>query len=221
MAILEMSKMSIIAHQSEKNKLLRALMKAGCVETVKTEEITNTVYQSCDDAKEEIESKLIKINFALTFLKEMAKEYKYSNKKTPSVNLKRENELISLEDYENTAKEEYELFNIIDDLNDINNKLIDYKSEKQKILAHKEQLIPYEPLPIKFSEIKDTKNTSMFVGTISAQKAEQFLEQVQDDIYVKIYEGERLRPIVVICHKEKYQQVKSILAVAEYVPCPY
>lgn len=221
MAIIEMSKMSLVAHRSERSKILRALMKTGCVETVKTEEIDNTCYKKYATQREEIESKLLKISFALTFLKEMSNEAKRRDKSVPSVNLKKENTLITLENYEDIAKEEYEIYNNISNLETINNTFIDLKSEKQRIMVMKEQLYVYEPLEIKFSEIRDTANTTMLVGVMPSQKAEQFRNDYEGNCYIKIYPGEKVNLVVIVCHKEEEGNLKSVLATLDFAKCPH
>lgn len=217
MAIIEMSKVSLVAHRSERSKILRALMKVGCVETVKTEEIENTRYKVYATQREEIESKLLKISFALTFLKEMANEAKRTDKTVSAVSLKKENVLISLENYEDIAKEEYDIFNNISDLEVINNIFVDLKSEKQRILVMKEQLNIYEPLELKFSEISDTTNTAMLVGTMPTAKAEQFKIDYENELFIKIYPSDKISLIAVVCHKEDESKIRSVLASLDFI----
>ncbi|MDD4316652.1 MAG: V-type ATP synthase subunit I [Clostridia bacterium] len=220
MAIVEMSKMSLVAHNSERGKLLRALIKTGCVETVKTLELEDTVYRAENERREQADSKLLKISFALSFLKEMVNEVKRTDKKV-SINLKKENELINLEGYEDTAKEEYELFNTINALEGINSSLVDLKSRRQRLFAQKEQIEVYAPLELKFSDIKDTANTVMLAGTLPPQKAEQFEIDRSQDALIKIYAGDKLSLAVVICHKEQAEAIRSALATADFVKCPF
>lgn len=221
MAITKMKKMSVIAHHSERNRILKAFIKSGCVETVKTEQLDNTLYKIDENQREEIESKLIKINFALTFLREIANEAKRKDKSISAVNLKKENELVQLDNYEAIAKDEYELFSSITDLEKINSAFVDIKSEKQRINAQIEQLKVYQPLEIKFSEIKDTNSSLMFVGTIVAQKAEQLAESLQEKACVKIYPGEKLSTVVVISHIDQAETVKAALLSNDFVACPF
>lgn len=221
MAIVEMRKMSVVAHQSERNKLLRTFIKSGCVETVKSSPIDNTVYKKDEELKEQIESKLIRINFALTFLKDICNQAKRVDKDIASVSLKKENELVALEKYEAITKDEYELFNSISDLEEINKKLTDIKSKKQRINALKEQLSVYEALEIKFSDIKDTKRCHILAGTIPAQRAEQIQTQNDGKVFLRIYQGDKLCPIVAICLKEDGESVRSMLAANDFAKCPF
>ncbi len=220
MAIVEMSKMSLVAHNNERGKLLKALIKTGCVETVRTQELENTIYRDETARREETESKLLKISFALTFLKEMVNEAKRTDKKI-SINLKKENKLISLESYEDTAKEEYELLNTIGGLEGINSSLVDLKSRRQRIFASREQLEPYTALELKFSDIKDTENTAMLVGTLPTDKAAQFEKDFADKFFVKLCPSDKLSLALIICHKEEVESVKTTLATMDFIKCPF
>lgn len=220
MAIVEMSKMSLVAHNNERGKLLKALIKTGCVETVKTQELSNTVYRNETARREETESKLLKISFALSFLKEMVHEAKRSDKKV-SINLKKENELISLETYEETAKEEYELLNTISELERINSALVDLKSRRQRIFAQQEQLRPYEPLELKLSDIKDTANTVMLVGTLPTEKAARFAAEYEESAVIKLYDAQKFSVAVIICHKEQADAVRSALTTMDFAKCAF
>lgn len=220
MAIVEMSRMSLVAHNNERGKLLKALIKTGCVETVKTQELENTVYRDETARREETEAKLLKISFALSFLKEMVNEGKRTDKKV-SINLKKENRLISLESYEETAKEEYELLNTIGELEGINASLIDLKSRRQRIFALKEQLEPYAQLEFKFSDIKDTLNTVMLVGILPADKAVQFAKDNEENLFIKLYCADKFSLALIICHKEQAESVRTALATMDFVKCPF
>ena len=163
----------------------------------------------------------MRIRFALGFLKDMVLQAKLMGKKIENINLKKENELLSLDDYENIAKEEYDLFEIISDIEKINERMTDLKSARQRISAKKEQMSVFKPFEIKFSQIKNTKNTVMFAGTISAQKAEEFFEENKDKAYIKIYEGNKLIPLIVICHKDNAEEIKTALASCDFVKASY
>lgn len=220
MAIVEMSRMSLVAHNNERGKLLKALIKTGCVETVKTQELEDTVYRDETARRDETESKLLKISFALSFLKEMVNEAKRTDKKI-SINLKKENKLISLENYEDTAKEEYELLHTIGELEGINASLVDLKSRRQRIFALKEQLEPYAQLELKFSDIKDTQNTVMLVGTLPTEKAAQFAKDNEENLFIKLYCADKFSLALIICHREQAEGVRTALATMDFVKCPF
>ena len=221
MAIVEMSKMYIVAHRTERNKILRTFMKSGYVQTEKTEEIENNSYKIDDSQKDYLNSKLIRVNFALNFLKEIAKEINNLDKKSEKLELKKENMLVALEDYETLGKEDYDLFAKVHEIEDINKNIQELKSEKSRIFSQIEQLKIYQNLEIKFSEIKDTKNTSMFVGTMPSKKASFFEEKYGDRIFYKSYPDEKLTLAVIICHKELTEEIKSFLVTSDYNSCTF
>ena len=105
MAIVSMQKMSLVAHNCEKARLLRVFIKQGCVELLKKEEYFSTAMSK--ERKDRAESKKFRLAFALSFLKEMSKELLFIDKKTaPKIDLKKENRLITLEEYEEVYEEE-------------------------------------------------------------------------------------------------------------------
>lgn len=221
MANIKMRRMSLVAHQSERNRILRAFIKLGCVETIRSEQLENTEYKINHNLIEEIDSKLIKINFALSFLREQANEAKKFDKKISGVDLKKENKLVELENYEAIAKDEYELFSTISDLEEINNNFIDIKSKTQRLNAQIEQIKAYEPLSIKFSDINGTKNTAMLVGVMPTQRVEQFIEENIDKCFIESYTGQKLNPLVIICHKDDLGEIRNSLAKNDFAICPF
>ena len=160
MSIVKMQKMSLVAHNSEKSRLLRIFLKKGCVELLKSSELKATPADK--ETKQKAESKLFRTVFALNFLKETAKELAVADKKNaPSVNLKKENRLISLEEYEEVSDNAEELFFKIDELEVINNRLTDIRNERTRLVALKEQLTPFSGLSIPFNKAKETDKTAV------------------------------------------------------------
>ncbi len=215
MAIVSMQKMSLVAHNSEKSKLFKIFMSKGCVELV---ESTALCHKEVDvKNKSVLESKHLRISFALTFLKEIAKEYqKIDDKNAVKINLKKENRLIPLDEYEETAKEETELFSIIAEMEKINAELVDIKSAKARNNALIEQLSVYAPLEIPFSEIKDSLYTFMLAGTVPLNKVES-LKQQAEDFVLYAYPGDKMACVLIVGHKDKKGEILNILAASEFV----
>lgn len=217
MAIVSMQKMSLVAHNSERSKLLKIFLSKGCVELV--DNTSTCRKEAAIDSKNKalLESKLLRISFALTFLKEIAKEYqKIDEENKVKINLKRENRLIPLEEYEAAAKEETELFSIIEEMEKINTDLVDIKSAKTRNSALIEQLEVYAPLEIPFSEIKDSIYTFMLAGTVPLNKVYTLKEQASEFI-VYDYPGEKMACVLIIGHKDKKSEVINILTACEFV----
>ena len=111
MSIVKMRKMSLVAHNSERNKLLRIFIKNGCMEFVRSKKAEEDDLREYSDRIAKIESKQFKIAFALSFLKESVKTINLSvdsKKDRLTFDLKKENRLVSYEEYMETAKDEME-----------------------------------------------------------------------------------------------------------------
>lgn len=217
MAIVSMQKMSLVAHNSEKSKLLKIFMSKGCVELTEGKDICPNSFVDERKNKKSIESKLLRISFGLSFLRDIARDYAIINKDSKiKVSLKRENRLVSLDEYEEAAKDEMELFSKIGELETINGKLVDIKSSRARIIALIEQLEVYEPLELPFSEIKDTKYTFMLAGTIPNNKVSYFEENTSDYI-TKSYVGEKYACVLIIGHKDKKTDAVNVLTSCEFV----
>lgn len=233
MSVVSMKKMSLIAHSSEESRLMKIFLKSGYVEISTTNLLDLTCYPDRKDHKEEVENKLLKLSFAINFLKDTLIKQKTIDKKAkkeeirqdkedlPKISFKRENKLVSLEEFEETAKDEIELFSCIYEIEKINSSLIDIKSEKARHNALIEQLTPYKDVDIKFSEIKDTLHTTNFLGYIPTTRAEIVSEKLSDKVDFSIFDGEKYRAIFIVCHNEDEVFVKSILNENEFTKCNF
>ena len=170
MSIVKMKKMSLVAHKSERSKLMRIFLKSGCVELTETPLCELTNYPVDVAKRETLESKRLKVSFALTFLKETLKEEARLEKDPPKANFKKENRLVAVEEYETVAREEVEIFSEIAGMEKINARLLDIKGEKSRVLAYKEQLHVYHDVEIPFSVIKDSETAFMVAGTVPETK---------------------------------------------------
>lgn len=217
MAIVSMQKMSLVAHNSEKSKLLKIFMAKGCVELTDSKEICTVSLANEKKNKTLLESKLVRISFALNFLKEVAKDYAKINENSKvSVSLKRENRLVSIDEYEDVAKDIVELFSKIAELERINGVLVDIKTAKARNCALIEQLEVYEPLEVPFSQIKDSKYTFMLAGTIPINKVD-YLKENSKDYIVTVYPGDKLACILVLGHQDKKTEAINTLASCEFI----
>jgi len=273
MAIVSMHKMNLIAHASEEARLMKLFLNAGYVEIVSKDLLELTSYPDMRERRSVVEGKLLKLSFAITFLREMyikqktqlkrdekedAKNKKQSIKsgtevdKTlgqsdiqqgeskdkafdvseqgllddiqeegsedldkasafdikklflrkkdskyslPKANFKRENKLVTLEEYEDLAKDEVDILAIVSELEDINGFLIDLKSEQAREIAKLEQYKPYVDADIRFSSVKNTKSTVSFFGLVPASKLELLKEKVSEIGVIKDFEGKQAKAV--------------------------
>ncbi|MBR1624588.1 MAG: hypothetical protein IJ676_02480, partial [Clostridia bacterium] len=180
MSIVSMQRMSLVAHQSERTKLLRIFIKLGCVEMIASKD--NVSVTSADVVRrDKMESVKFRAAFAINFLKEYSKEIiRYDKKLAPKVNLKKENRLVSLEEYEEVCNNTEELFAKIDEMESINNRVVDLKSERTRLQSQAEQLLPYKDLDLDMSKVADGDYYSVFCGLLPMARTEEFKKALAD-----------------------------------------
>lgn len=217
MSIVKMQKMSLVAHASERTRLLRIFIKSGCVELIKSEEDV-TVTPADRERRERNEARKYRAAFCMSFLKEMSKEILLIDKKlAPKINLKKENRLITLEEYEEVCNNTEELMDKIDEMESINNHITDLRSEKTRLTAFNEQLAPYKGLDIDMNTIKDTESACVFCGVIPSENKDKFTVQIEGKGIYEISEGEKVTAVAVICHKNDKEEVNKVLSENEFV----
>ena len=217
MSIVSMQRMSIVAHNSERSKLLRTFIKLGCIEVINNEEVKPR--QKDRENRDRIEAKKFRVIFALNFMREMSKEMLFIDKKAaPKVNLKKDNSrVVPLEEYEEIGDNDVEVFAKIDELERINNQIVDIRSEKTRLNALREQLNIYKDLSIALDLAKDTKSVSVLVGTIPTQRAEELKASIPEDVVCEIHEYEKLCSVAVICHLDKKEEIMKVLNDLEFI----
>ena len=201
---------------------MRIFTKAGCVELSETALLDCTEYPTDRRKRDMLESKRLKVTFALNFLKESLKEYDRIDKKNaPKADFKKENRLVPMEEYESSAREEVETFSKIAEMDKINSSLVDIKSEKARINALIEQITPYQNLDAPFSELKDTGSTSVFVGTMPENRVAELQEKLPELSEANFYDANGVRCVVVVCHNDVKKEVADLLGNAEFSRCPF
>lgn len=222
MSIVSMKKMSLVAHKGDRSRLLKIFTRFGCVEISAPELLDATEYPHDSSKREGLESKRLKTSFALTFLREMTKEMGRIDKdKAPKMDLKRINRLVSFDEYDATARDEVEIFSKISEMEVINSRVVDIKSERARLAALKEQLAPYLPLEAPFSELTDTASCAVIVGTVNATKLDALKEALPECCELAVYDGDKSVCAAVVCHKEVKGEVLNALTAADFVRCGF
>lgn len=223
MSIVSMSKMSLVAHSSERSRLLRIFLNMGCVEIVRSENMMISDYASDEERRNLIENKRMKVVFALNFVKEMTKQLaqfekeKSQKEKSQKLNFKKENRLISLDEYYSTPKHEMEIYSDISEMEKINNDIVDIRGDTVRNNALIEQLAVYKDVPLTFSSIKNSKYTVMQLGTVPMTNAENVKRDLKDIAVFDVYESDKLCTFVIICHLDNLDQTNAVLSGNEFV----
>ncbi len=218
MSIVKMRKVSLVAHNSERSKLLRIFIKNGCMEFVRSKKAEDEVDYSNRIAT--LESKQFKIAFALSFLKEAVKNINLSEsdkKKRIPFSLKKENRLVPYEEYAEVARDEMEILARISDMEQINTRLTDIKSEITRTESQIAQVSVYKDIAIPFGMIKDTEKTFAVLGTIPAERVEELQTKLPSCAEAETAVADKTAAILILAHKDHKEEVTSLLSSMEFV----
>lgn len=219
-----MRKMSLVAHSGDRGKLLKIFVKSGVVEISRTDLAENTAYVDERALREELEGKLSKLDFAITFFRETQKLYQkfgYDRENKLKLNFKKENRLVPLDEYYDCVAEESEIFAVIAEVAKINTRLTDIKAERARNLSLAEQIEVYKDLEIPFAASVGTAHSAVYIGTVPPDRTEQLGSALTDIAEYKFYEGFKAVPVVVIAHREQDKDVTSALTQADFARAPF
>lgn len=169
MAIAEMSHVRLVGLKRDQNKILDALTAHGLFEARATDALSGELVSGDTGRYRALKLKQSKISFALGFLKarhaEMSgilgvnkravkrgaqpidytlSDVKYSDGRT----------LITRADFSDAAAKEYDLLHVCDELEKISFGIVDCKSRISELRGAAAEYEPFEPSPIKLSELK-------------------------------------------------------------------
>jgi V/A-type H+-transporting ATPase subunit I len=200
MAIVNMKRLALVGLSAEREKILKTLHRLGCVELSTAEKSDNTHTFTDAALIDKLETKLNRINFYFSFLKEMkvqalklSSKYEklYDGKKPQIAQITGDKAVITraLADYtpakkpfviglpsiaydafDSIIEKEEELFEMISKAEALNSELIDIKSDSIRLISLMEQLAPYAEVDAKFSSIKDSAHVTFMLGLIPSNK---------------------------------------------------
>ena len=223
MAVIDMCKLSLIAHSADRSKILRQLVKLGVVETVRSKQLEHTKYQANPSGEAKYNSLLSRLSFVFTFFKERNQYALKQQIEIPvPLNLTKINRLLDAEELELAGKNEYDLLQKVEEIEELNSALVDNIARASRLASRKEQLLFYQDLDIKFSEIKDSKYTCLKVGSLPATGAEKLTGKDSfPGILITRSTSTRTLLTAAIFHKSNEQAALNALAQADFMPCPF
>lgn len=190
MAIVKMNKFTLLAFESHKEKLLEELQSFEGVQFIN---LQNDALIEADESlklldKDSVGSKyseyaanLSKLKFVLDFLKEyvtQASGLKGLLQDKKSLSYTELNEKMKSIDWKSTY----------DDLKTKEDRLNYLSNEKTKLAGEIDNLLPWRKFDAEFKSLKNLKQTSYFIGTISKQYKEAFQNQFEDNLQNKYIE---------------------------------
>ncbi|WP_297520368.1 V-type ATP synthase subunit I [uncultured Clostridium sp.] len=184
MAIVKMNKFTLLTFESEKEKLLEKLQGNSEVEfinlqdqnVIEENEVLATLKKSDIDSETLIiEENVSKTKSALAFLK------KYVASTGGLKALREGKQSLTLEELEsNVMNSNWET--VYSKVKEVEIELASLENEKTKLESELEILKPVATLDAPLGELKSTKSTTMFLGSISKQSKEAFINELNKEI---------------------------------------
>jgi len=229
--IVEMKKLVLIAHRSDRHKLFKEFQKTKLVEIVETKEVENTSRLNNQASIESIKENISRISFAFKFLKDQKKKaqalakktekaehpYIYAPIKTPSLSTIKRMEFSDFE-FVSTTKE-VELMANVKDLEDISSKQSQLTLERAKLVTEIDNHNIYKDLLKSYNYYKDSNKVSVILGYVPAQKkvALQTLADSLENGYIELLGVDKFQAFVAICLKEDADSISQKLQELDYI----
>jgi len=218
MAIVKMKKFTLLTFESKKKNLLKELQGLSKVEFINLQDENiieqNEVLQgltrdSLDSEYEECEENLSKTKSALEFLE------KYSPKKSLIKSLREEKEQITLSKLEEQFKG-LDWIKSYQKVKEMEKSILSLEAKITSLKNEIDTLQPWEDLNVAFEELNNFKEAVSFLGTFPKSYEVSLVDKLQPYYTKLISRRSNEINILVICHKDNYDEVSEILREAGF-----
>lgn len=209
MAIVKMKKITVVAHQSQRDEILDLLQSNGCVQIIDlknlSEEVEGIGYFKENKTVSQTEIDYNKIKFCYEFLKQ-------HNLKRSSMFSKKP--VITKEEFDKIG-ETVDWQSIYSECKKIDDNVNSIKNRKNKLFTQIEQYSNWTNLDISNNDLLKLKNVSYFIGTITKKYEDKIIEELNssfNDVYIeKISEKQQDVNVFILCHREDFNKISDIL----------
>lgn len=232
--IVEMKKMVLIGHRSQRQKLFKAIHRLKMVEIKSTQKYDDTTQLDNTRRQEILNDKMQKISLVFSFLKEQEKNALSLKNRTKKLEVPFEYDFekekafsaiktMTFDDFDNIINSEFTLMSIVDNIEEISRKQNENKSKIVKLLSEINTLSIYEGILMPFSSFQNTEHTIVVLGAVPVQKKVE-LESLSDKLdgsVFEVYDGGKFVPFVAVCLNEDSEQLMIELQNLDYTKCNY
>lgn len=167
MAIVEMKHVDMLALESDKPALLRAIQKMGCFQLLPADSEDVTFNSSAPMAElPSLEETLTRVSWAI------GKLHRYDTTKTP---LMADKPSITETQAESVVYAQPELMRVVEQLEAQERESGELRGQSARVDATREQLLPWQGLPVRLNEVQSTRNTVAMLGTVQKTALDQWL----------------------------------------------
>ncbi|TYP58776.1 V-type ATP synthase subunit I [Thermosediminibacter litoriperuensis] len=212
MAIVKMKKMYVFGLHKERDRILSALQKLGAVEIADLKEENIDVGINNEKLPEqvghelsELELKLGRLKFAIDFLKPYGRELNPLIHGRPRVSMRKLQDLLNREG---------EIFELVDSLSGVDQKLSRLKTEESRIKNQIELIKPWERLDVPVEELGSTGKVEVRAVAVPKKNFKPFMDKaVEKDLPVEIMpvgEGREDSLLLMIYHNSAKSDIQEL-----------
>lgn len=217
MAIVEMKRVTLLAMNAERDRLLRVMQRAGCVqvEAVGGEDAEAYLRRE-HGALDAAEEKLTRIRWTLSQLG------RYDADK-PGMLASLSMPAVDAEQADAVAASEEELLAVVSAVEACERKSGELRGRQARLQVQMQQLAPWRGLDIPVERLCDTRDTVQFAGTVLG-RAWEALETALAGLpaqWERIAEERDNVCVWVVAHRSARDEVQSALKNAEFAPAQF
>lgn len=206
MAIVDMSKFYLLAFKEKRESLLKELQKFKYVHLVDSENDFSKEDLSAVSRSEE----LIDIDDYLNKSKYVIERLEKIEDKKPALEaLKEGKKHFTYEEIKNRARK-FNFSQIYKEISSIIDEIEKKEAENQEILNKVSELLPYKAIDLPLEDLKLTKFSKIYLGTIPQRYKENFEELLKenDSVYFDVLHTDKnYAYYLIICHKSDDEDV--------------
>lgn len=206
MAIVDMSKFYLLAFKEKRESLLKELQKFKYVHLVDSGNDFSKEYLSAVSRSEE----LIDIDDYLNKSKYVIERLEKIEDKKPALEaLKEGKKHFTYEEIKNRARK-FNFSQIYKEISSIIDEIEKKEAENQEILNKVSELLPYKAIDLPLEDLKLTKFSKIYLGTIPQRYKENFEELLKenDSVYFNVLHTDKnYAYYLIICHKSDDEDV--------------
>jgi len=181
-----MNKLSLIGMEKDKEPIIKALMKLGCVDIIDStqqlslmEEPGLAVQDGDSEGVLNLQKQIDSVKSAINYLS------KFDNKKKGLFAPKRS---ISQKEYDSIIENQQKVWDVVNKIEQYDKELADLRSEQNRLSNMIDSLKPWEKLEIPVEDIK-TRSTIISTGTLpSMVEMQKFREQIDEQLPASYFE---------------------------------